>query len=52
MIEINGEFLLYEGKPLKVGRCSCTLEGSPLGRECTPASAEWCGDVTRTWKFT
>jgi len=52
MIEINGEFLLYDGKPLKVCLCSCALEGAPLGRECTPVTAEWCGDVKRTWKFT
>jgi hypothetical protein len=52
LMMINGEFLLYDGKPLKVCLCSYTLEGAVLGRGCTLVSAEWCVDVTRTWKFT
>jgi len=52
MIEINGEILLYDENPLKVCLCSYTLEETPLGRECTLVTAEWGGDITRTWKFT
>jgi hypothetical protein len=45
MIEINGEFLLWEGKPLKVGLCSWALAGPPLGRECALVTGGWCGNV-------